>query len=190
MTEDILGKIDFSDDNYTVKQSFIRNKYAVYNSDGEKIIGAKQKLFKMKEDFPFTDSEGNVIFRVKAKRRLDIAGDYGIIDEETGETIAILTKEFSILKHIWRIKDPDTEALLATIESRSKVIGAIRTLSDLADFLPHKYTIYNSERDQIGEIKGKWSLRATYDIELGELGKVPRKAVITAACTIDALEAN
>lgn len=190
MTEEILERIDLSDDNYTVKQSFIRNKYAVYNSDGVKVIGAKQKLFKMKEEFPFTDSEGNVIFRIKAKRRLDIAGDYGIIDEETGSTIAILTKEFSILKHNWKIKDPDTEALLATIESRGKMVGLIRTLSDIADFLPHKYTIYNSDRDEIGKIKGKWSLKDTYSIELGELGKVPREAVITAACTIDALEAN
>jgi uncharacterized protein YxjI len=190
MTGDLLKRIDFSDDNYTVKQSFIRNKYAVYDSSGEKVIGAKQKLFKMKEEFPFTDAEGNIIFRIKAKRRLDIAGDYGIIDEETGETVAILTKEFSFFKHIWRIKDPETEALWATIESRGKMVGLIRTLSDIADFLPHKYTIYNSDRDEIGKIKGQWSLRDTYNVELGELGKVPREAVVAAACTIDALEAN
>lgn len=190
MPEDLLKRIDFSDDNYTVKQSFIRNKYAVYDSSGQKVIGAKQKLFKMKEEFPFTDPEGNTVFRIKAKRRLDIAGDYGIIDEETGDTIAILSKEFSIFNHIWKIKDPETEALWATIESRGKIIGLIRTLSDMADFLPHKYTIYNSDRDEIGKIKGKWSLRDTYDVELGELGKVPREAVVAAACTIDALEAN
>jgi len=66
----------------------------------------------------------------------------------------------------------------------------LRTFSDLADFLPHKYTIYNADRDEIGKIKGKWSLRDTYDVELGELGKVPKEAVVAAACTIDALEAN
>ena len=190
MPEDLLKRIDFSDDNYTVKQSFIRNKYAVYDSEGDKVIGAKQKLFKMKEEFPFTDPEGNVVFRIKAQRRLDIAGDYGIIDEEKGETVAILTKEFSIFNHIWRIKDPETDALLATIESRGKVVGLIRTFSGIADFLPHKYTIYNADRDEIGKIKGQWSLRDTYNVELGELGKVPKEAVVAAACTIDALEAN
>jgi len=188
--QDLLKRIDFSDNIYTVKQSFIRNKYAVYDSGGDKVIGAKQKLFKMKEEFPFTDPEGNVVFRIKAKRRLDIAGDYGIIDEETGDTIAILSKEFSIFNHVWRIKDPETEALIATIESRGKMIGLLRTVSDIADFLPHKYTIYNSDRDEIGKIKGKWSLRDTYDVELGELGKIPKEAVVAAACTIDALEAN
>lgn len=188
--QDLLKRIDFSDNNYTVKQSFIRNKYAVYNSSGEKVIGAKQKLFKMKEEFPFTDPEGNVVFRIKAKRRLDIAGDYGVIDEETGETIATLTKEFSIFNHVWRIKDPETDGLIATIESRAKIVGLLRTFSDIADFLPHKYTIYNADRDEIGKIKGKWSLRDTYDVELGELGKVPKEAVVAAAVTIDALEAN
>lgn len=190
MTEDLLKRIEFSDDNYTVKQSFVRNKYAVYDSSGEKVIGAKQKLFKMKEEFPFTDADGNVVFRIKAKRRLDIAGDYGIIDEETGDTVAILRKEFSILKHVWRIKDPETDGLIATIESRGKVIGLFRTLSNIADFLPHRYTIYNADRDEIGKIEGKWSLRDKYDVELGELGNVPKEAIVAASVTIDALEAN
>lgn len=188
--EDLLKKIDFSDDEYTVKQNFIRNKYSVTDSDGEKILGAKQKLFKMKEEFPFTDPEGEVVFRIKAKRRLDIAGDYGIVDEETGETVATLRKEFSILKHVWRIKDPDTEGLIATIESRGRLVGLLRHLSDIFQILPHKYTIYNSERDQIGSINGKFSLRDTYKVELGELGNVPREAVVAAAVTIDALEGN
>lgn len=190
MTEDLLKRIDFSDDKYTVKQSFVRNKYSVYDSEGTKIIGAKQKLFKMKEEFPFTDSKGNVVFRIKAKRRLDIAGDYGIIDEETGETVVTLTKEFSIFKHVWRIKDPETDGLIATVESRGKAVGALRHLSDIAGFLPHKYTIYNSDRDEIGRIKGKFSLRDAYKVELGELGNIPKEAVVATAVTIDALEAN
>lgn len=188
--KDLLTGIDFSDDNYTVKQSFIRNKYAVYNSRGEKVLGTRQKMFKMKEEFPFTDPDGNVVFRIKAKRRLDIAGDYGIVDEETGETVAVLGKEFSLLTHNWKIKDPDTDGLIASIESRGKIAGLLRSLSGLADLIPHKYTIYNSDRDEIGKIRGKISLRDSYSVELGELGNVPREAVVAAAVTIDALEAS
>jgi uncharacterized protein YxjI len=186
--EDLLKNIDFSDDNYTVKQNLVRNKYTVRNSKGEKILGAKQKMFKMKEEFPFTDPDGNVVFRIKAKRRLDIAGDYGIIDEATGETIAVLTKEFSILTHNWKIKDPETDGLIASIESRGKVMGLLRSLVDLAQFIPHKYTIYSADRDEIGKIQGKWSLKDKYEVELGELGNIPREAVIAAAVTVDALE--
>lgn len=186
----VLERLDLEDDFYTVKQSLARNKYKISNSSGEPILEAKQKLFKMKEEFPFTDPEGNVIFRVKAKRRLDIAGDYGIVDEETGENIAVLTKDFSIFQHKWRIKDPDTDGLIATIEGRGKIFGVLRTLSDIFDILPHKYTIYNADRDQIGSIEAKLSIRDRYRIELGELGKVPKEAVLAAAVSIDALEAN
>mgnify|MGYP006934450932 CR=1 FL=1 len=186
--EDLLKNIDFSDDNYTVKQSLVRNKYKVMDSSGEKILGAKQKMFKMKEEFPFTDAEGNVVFRIKAQRRMDISGDYGIVDEATGETVAVLRKEFSLLTHNWKIKDPETDGLIASIESRGKLMGLLRSFSGLANIIPHKYTIYNADRDEIGKIKGKLSLKDTYSVGLGELGKVPREAVVAAAVTIDALE--
>ena len=186
--EDLLKNIDFSDDNYTVKQSLVRNKYKVMDSSGEKILGAKQKMFKMKEEFPFTDAEGNVVFRIKAQRRMDISGDYGIVDEATGETVAVLRKEFSLLTHNWKIKDPETDGLIASIESRGKLMGLLRSFSGLANIIPHKYTIYNADRDEIGKIKGKLSLKDTYSVELGELGNVPREAVVAAAVTIDALE--
>ena len=186
--EDLLERITFDDDRYLVRQSFIRNKYAVYDSENSLVLRAKQKMFKMKEEFPFTDADGNVVFRIKAKRRMDIAGDYGIVDEETGETVAVLTKEFSLLTHNWKIKDAETDGLLASIESRGKMMGLLRSLTDLAKIIPYKYRIYNADRDEIGSIKGRWSLRDEYDVELGELGNVPREAVVAAAVTVDALE--
>lgn len=186
--KDSLGKIDLTDNFYTVKQNLVRNKYTVKNSEGKEILQAKQKMFKMKEEFPFTDPEGNTVFTVKAKRRLDIAGDYGIIDEESGETIAVLEKQFSILTHNWKIKDPETDALMATIESRGKIFGLLKSLVDILQFLPLKYTIYNSDRDQIGEIREKFTFRDKYEIEIGELGNIPRESIIAAAISVDALE--
>ncbi|PSG99282.1 MAG: hypothetical protein BRC29_04110 [Nanohaloarchaea archaeon SW_7_43_1] len=186
--EHTLGKIDLTDDFYTVTQNLVRNKYTVKNSDGEEILQAKQKMFKMKEEFPFTDPDGNTVFTVKAERRLDIAGDYGVVDEETGENIVTLEKEFSILTHNWKIKDPEKDTLMATIESRGRIMGLLRSLMSLLEFLPHKYTIYNSDRDEIGEIREKFSLKDRYEIEIGELGKIPREAIIAAAISVDALE--
>ena len=183
-----ISRVDLEDDRYEVKQPAIRNKYVVRNSVGDVVLRGKQKMFKMKEEFPFTDAEGNVVFRIKAQRRMDISGDYGIVDEATGETVAVLRKEFSLLTHNWKIKDPETDGLIASIESRGKLMGLLRSFSGLANIIPHKYTIYNADRDEIGKIKGKLSLKDTYSVGLGELGKVPREAVVAAAVTIDALE--
>jgi len=188
MTGDALSRIDFTDSSYTVKQKAIRNAYKVYDSSGEEVMRTKQKLFKMKEEFPFTDPEGEEIFTVKAENIMDIAGDYAITDSGTGEKIAVLRKDFSIFVHSWRIQDGDGNDI-ATVQSRGKIFGLLRTLSDIANFLPHKYTIEDSEGEQIGTIEGKFSIRDRYEINLEE-GVSNKEAILAAAVTIDALEGN
>lgn len=188
MSGDALSRIDFSDNKYTLKQKAVRNAYKLYDSRDNEVLSAKQKLFKMKEEFPFTDPDGNDVFTVKAENIMDIAGDYVITDSETGEKIAVLKKEFTFLIHTWRIQSPEGEEL-AKIESRGKMIGLLRSLSDLAKLFPHKYTIEDSGGKEIGTIEGKFSLRDTYIIELDE-DVENREAIMAAAVTIDALEGN
>ena len=189
MTEDSISKMDFPGTRFKVVQSLIRNKYDIYNSDDELILKAKQKMFRMKEEFPFVDPEGETVFTVKAAKVLDIAGDYAIFDGEDGDKIGLLTKKFSFLKHIWHVRDPETEEKWATIESRSALLELLRSISDILSFIPHKYTI-NSEDKEIGRIEGKFSLKDTYSIELKE-EKLPHKeAILAAAIAIDALEGN
>ena len=188
--KNLLEKIDFAGDSYKVKQSLIRNKYEVMDENGNKILGAKQKLFKMKEEFPFTNPNGEVVFRIKADKRMDIAGDYRLIDEKSGDTVAILSKKFSLFKHVWKLKDPTSGEEYSSIESRGRIVGFLRFLSDIFSLFPHKYTIYNGKEKEIGEIKGKFSLKDTYNVQLYDLGEVPREPLIAAAVTIDALEGN
>ncbi len=187
--ENPFKRIDFSDTEYTVKQSLIRNKYRIFNGDGELILKAKQKMFRMKEEFPFTDSEGDVIFRIKAARRLDIAGDYGIIDEKTGEKVGILSKKFTLFKHVWHVKDPEGKKL-ASIESQSSFLEFLRSISDIFSLVPHKYTIQTHGGDELGRIRGKFSLKDTYRVTLEKEDFPGKELVIAAAITLDALEGN
>jgi uncharacterized protein YxjI len=188
MTEGALSRIDFTDSRYTLKQRAVRNAYTLYDSQENEVLSAKQKLFKMKEEFPFTDPEGNEVFSVKAEQVLDIAGDYAITDSETGEKIAVLKKDFTFLVHRWHIESPEGEKL-AKIESRGKMVGLLRALSDIAEIFPHRYTIENADGKQIGTIQGKFSIRDRYVIELDESAE-DREAIMAAAVTIDALEGN
>lgn len=48
---DIAG-IDLTDDRYTVEQSLLRNRYAASDADGNVVLRGKQKLFRVKEEFP------------------------------------------------------------------------------------------------------------------------------------------
>lgn len=188
MTNNALSRIDFSDNKYVLKQKAVRNAYKLYDSDENEILNTKQKLLKMKEEFPFNDSDGNEVFTVKAEQVMDIAGDYAITDSGTGEKIAVLKKEFSILVHKWRVQDAEGNDI-ALIQSRGKFVGLMRSLSDIAQLFPHRYTIENAEGEQIGTIQGKFSLRDRYEIELDE--EIENKeSILAAAVTIDALEGN
>lgn len=188
MPGDALSRIDFPDNSYTVKQKAVRNAYKVYNSAGEEVLSAKQKLFKMKEEFPFTDPEGNEVFTVKAENLMDIAGDYAITDSGTGDKIAVLKKDFTLLIHSWQVRD-ENDNQIALIQSRGRFVGLLRTFSDLFELFPHRYTIENGEGEQVGTIQGKFSLRDRYEIELEE-GVENKESILAAAITIDALEGN
>lgn len=185
---DSISGIDFSDNSYTVKQKAVRNAYKIYDSTGKEVLRTKQKLFKMKEEFPFLDPDGNEVFTVKAQNIMDIAGDYAITDSRTGDTVAVLKKDFTFLTHSWRIQDAEGDQI-AKITSRGKFVGLLRSLSGLFNLLPHKYTIESGNKE-IGEIKQDFTLlKDRYHIELErETGN--KEAIIAAAIAIDALEGN
>jgi uncharacterized protein YxjI len=186
---DVIGGIDLTDDSYTIRQNLVRNKYSVEDASGRTVLKGKQKLFKMKEDFPFTTPEGETLFRLKAKNVLDIAGDYTLVDERSGETIAVVEKKLTLFKHTYDVRSPNGEHW-ARIESESAVVMALKSLSDIAGLLPHTYSITGPSGRSMGTIKERLSIRDVYDVTIGDTGDAPREAVVAAACAIDALEGN
>jgi len=188
-TSDVIGGIDLSDDRYVVRQSLVRNRYAVENAAGEVVLRGKQKLLRLREEFPFTDADGDVAFRVKAKNLLDVAGSYALVDEASDGTFAVIEKEFTLFTHVYNVRSPDG-ALLARIESESALVMALKSVSDLASLLPHSYSITGPDGESIGSIRERFSLRDAYDVRVGDTGGAPREAIVAAACAIDALEGN
>jgi hypothetical protein len=85
-----ISTVDLNDDRYVVKQPRIRNKYVVRDSAGDIVLRGKQKLFKMKEEFPFVTGDGDDAFTVKAGGILDVAGSYAMMDAGTGDEVIVL----------------------------------------------------------------------------------------------------
>jgi uncharacterized protein YxjI len=186
---DVIGGVDLTADRYVITQRPFRNRYKITDAEGDVVLKTKQKLFKLKEEFPFLDSDGNVVFRVKAESMLDFAGDYTLIDESSGEPIAVLEKQFTFFKHVWRVRSPD-DRLLATIESGSLVIEVMRNLSGLFSIIPHSYTIEGPSGAALGTLDGRLSIRDIYDLHIEDPGDAPKEALVAAAIAIDALEGN
>ena len=179
-------------DEYRVEQHLLRNKYKVYDGDGELILRAKQKLFKIKEEFPFTDPDGDPVFEIKADSILDTAGDYTVTTAD-GDPIAVLDKNWTLLTHRWKVRDPNDERLLAKIESRGIAAELLRNLpivGIVGQFLPHRYTVEDTDGNDLGEIAGQLSIRDVYEITIDDSGDAAKEALVAAAIAIDALEGN
>ncbi|WP_049982985.1 LURP-one-related/scramblase family protein [Halorubrum sp. BV1] len=187
-TEYTISTVDLTDDRYEVKQSVIRNKYAVRDSAGDVVLRGKQKLFKLKEEFPFVTGDGADAFTVKAGGIMDVAGSYAIRDAGTGEEVVVLDEEFSLFVENWTIRDPETGAPLATIRSKNKLLSALRHLVSLANLVPNKYEIFDADGGHVGDIEGKFSFRDAYTVTIDDASDVPKEAVVAAACILDALE--
>jgi len=183
-----ISTVALDGDRYEVKQSAIRNKYTVRDGDGTVVLRGKQKLFKLKEEFPFVTGDGADAFTVKAGGIMDIAGNYAIRDAGTGEEVVVLDEDFSLFVENWTIRDPETGAALATIRSKNKLLSALRHLVGLANLVPNKYEIFDGDGGHVGDIEGKFSLRDAYTVTIDDASDVPKEAVVAAACILDALE--
>ncbi|QLK24770.1 hypothetical protein HYG81_11665 [Natrinema zhouii] len=186
---DIEG-IELTDDRYTVEQGFVRNKYRALDADGNVVLRGKQKMLKMKEEFPFVDVDGNEVFTVKAGGIIDVAGNYVLSDARTGENVVILDNDYSLLQDTWKIRDATTEEKLAEINSRGAMVTLARNVLPFGGWIPHKYEITDGAGAHVGSISGQFSLRDRYEIVIDDASTVPKEPIIAAAMVIDAIQGN
>ncbi|WP_135820467.1 LURP-one-related/scramblase family protein [Halostella litorea] len=184
---DISG-VELTDDRYTVDQSLVRNKYKATDSAGNVVLRGKQKMFKMKEEFPFVDADGDEVFTVKAGGIIDVAGNYVLSDARTGTNLVILDNDYSIFRDVWTIRDADTEEPLATISSRGALTTLARNLLPFGEIIPHRYEIADANGDHVGTIDGQFSLRDRYEIAIDDASDVPKEPIVAAAMVIDAIQ--
>ena len=183
-----ISTVDLSDDRYEVKQSMVRNKYTVRDSAGDVVLRGKQKMFKLKEEFPFVTGDDRDAFSVKAGGIMDIGGNYAIVDAGTGEEVVVLDEDYSLFVENWTIRDPDTGEALATIKSKNKLLSGLRHLVSVANLIPNKYEIFDADGGHVGDIEGQFSMRDAYTVAIDDASDVPKEAVVAAACILDALE--
>lgn len=183
-----LSTVELTDTQYEVTQSGIRNKYTVRDSTGAVVVQGKQKMFKMKEEFPFVTGDDEPAFTVKAGGIMDVAGTYTLTDDGTGDAVVVLDEDWSFFVENWTIRDPETGDTVATIRSKNKLLSAVRHLVSLANLIPNKYEIRDPNGSHVGSIDGQFSLRDTYTVTIDDASTVPKEAVIATACVLDALE--
>jgi len=191
-----LSAIDLSGSQYTVEQTGrdknFRPEYEARDVTGNTIFRTTYQMYEGKDEFPFIDTDGTEICRVKAIDTWDIAGDYLLTDSHTDEELVIFDNDLSLLQDTWRLRDPDDQSLLAEINSRGGLITLARKLLPAGQGIAHKYEITDSEGNSVGSIEGEFALFDfdQYEIALTDTSSIPTEPVVIGAIVIDAIQGN
>jgi hypothetical protein len=186
----------FGADHYEVEQLIrpIVNLYRISSvaPDGGKtpVAFVRQKRLAMKEDIRvFADEdESNELFRIKARRVIEIGGRYDVTDPE-GERIGVLEKRFakSLIRSTWRLLGPHEE-VVADAQERNVVIAILRRVQDTIP-LPYHFTI-SIEGREVGGVSRRFTLRDRYTLDLAHdtERRIDRRLGVAFAVGVDTLQ--
>jgi uncharacterized protein YxjI len=164
---------------------------------GPPVAFVRQKKMAFREDIRFfaDESESQELFRIKARRVIDIGGRYDVHDA-AGQPIGVLEHQFkkSLLRSTWRILSPADEEL-AVAKERNAALAIARRVVDFVPYgewipIPYDFVVHAGERE-LGHFTRKWlSFRDTYTLDLsGDQEKqVDRRLGIALGIGLDALQ--
>jgi uncharacterized protein YxjI len=197
----------FGFDRYLVEQLFrpVVNLYRVTplaagdTPAGGPVAFVRQKRMALKEDIRFfADEEETVeLFRIKARRVLEVGGRYEVTEPD-GRRIGVLEHQFgrSLLRSTWRILDADeNEVPLAVAQERSLFFAILRRVIDfvpyVGEFIPVPYNFELRSGDRVvGGVDRKLQLRDRYvlDVSGDNERRIDRRLAISLAVGLDTLQ--
>ncbi|MBO4274649.1 hypothetical protein [Microbispora triticiradicis] len=176
------------------KITMMVNRYVVHvagpgGSEGELVGFAEQKRMALKEQVTlYTDeSRETVLAGFKARKVLDIAGEYDVVDH-TGTSIGTFRKNFgqSLLRSTWHLQQPGLPTL--TGHERNLVVALLRRFADSLEWLPYHFD-FSIGASIAFSVDRRWGLRDRYAIEIHD-PRLDRRLVIAMAVALDALQAR
>ena len=164
---------------------------------GLPIAFIRQKRMAFREDIRFfaDESESQELFRIKARRVIDIGGRYDVHDA-AGQPIGVLEHQFrkSLLRSTWRVLSAADEEL-AVAQEKSAFLAIARRVVDFLPYgewvpIPYDFVIHSGERE-LGHFTRKLlSIRDTYTLDLASdtEKRVDRRLGIALGIALDALQ--
>lgn len=138
----------YAHETYTLRRkvfTVLGAKFHIYDPNGDLVLFAKLKAFKIKEDIRIFVDEAQTqeVLSIRTKSIFDIAGTYDIRDTTTGETVGALRRKGlkSMFRDEWLILDAQGVEIGKIVED-SAVKAVVRRFIDAAAFLmPQKFHV-------------------------------------------------
>jgi uncharacterized protein YxjI len=164
---------------------------------GPPVAFVRQKRLAFKEDIRFFSGEDETeeLFRIKARRLIDVGGRYDVVDA-AGAPIGVLEHHFrkSLLRSTWRILTPADEET-AVAQEKNQALALLRRVIDFVPYgewvpIPYDFVIRDADRE-LGHFTRKFlSLRDIYTLDLSSdtEKRVDRRLAIALGIGLDALQ--
>jgi len=117
---------------YTVRAKVLKlfgGSFDIFGPDGDMILHASQKAFKLKEDIRLyrDKSKTQELLTIKAREILDFSAAYDVQDPTTNETVGAFRRKGwkSLLRDKWLVMDAAGKEI-GTIEEDSAWLGMLR----------------------------------------------------------------
>lgn len=174
----------FDSDRYEVREKSFSDgtQHKIYE-DGELVLYSEIQRSKLRNDLRFIDQKENMKLRVTSNPKLDVPVSYSIIDEEEGEVIGGLRREFGFIRHRWKLIDGNNQ-VVGTIKEDFLSLSLIRRF--VTTLLPFKYDIISTEGEKVADIDGELKYRDIYRINI--CGDVDPRLVVPAVLIMDSIE--
>jgi uncharacterized protein YxjI len=176
------------------KITMMVNRYVVHvaepdGSEGPIVAFAEQKrmAFKEKVTFYTDESRQQELAGFKARKVLDLAGEYDVVDHAE-LPIGTFRKDFgkSLLRSTWHLQQAGLPTL--TGQERNLAVALLRRFTDSLSWLPYHFDFSIGASIALS-IERRWGLRDRYLINIRD-PRIDRRLVIAMAVALDALQAR
>jgi uncharacterized protein YxjI len=176
------------------KITMMVNRYVVHvaepdGSEGPIVAFAEQKrmAFKEKVTFYTDESRQQELAEFKARKVLDLAGEYDVVDHAE-LPIGTFRKDFgkSLLRSTWHLQQAGLPTL--TGQERNLAVALLRRFTDSLSWLPYHFDFSIGASIALS-IERRWGLRDRYLINIRD-PRIDRRLVIAMAVALDALQAR
>ena len=164
--------------------------FHVYDEAGQLLFYARQKAFKLREDFRVYADEtmSTELLTILTPQILDISATYGVRDATTGEVVGAIKRKGlkSIFKDEWVFLGPQG-AELGRLKERS-VFGAL--MSRWIKLIPQSYVIVTPDGREIAQIKQRFNpFVLKYDVRIPDARPaIDRRLILAAGVLLAGIE--
>lgn len=181
----------FESNRYTVRRkilSFLGATFEVFDADGNVVLYAKQKAFKLKEEMKFYTSSDmkDEVLSIKARNIFDISATYDIKDSSSDGVIGAVRRKgiHSILRDEWTVLDnKDNE--VGTMVEDSMGLALIRRF--VMNLIPQNYDYFIGE-EKVADLKQQFN-PFVYKLDVDILSEgVDKRMVLASAVLLSLVE--